>query len=110
MSRNRDEFTKATKLQAWSLCKGRCNICLTVIIGTPQYDHIVPDAVDGGNEITNCQVLCTKCHRVKTSSKDVPEISRSVRILEKRAGVRSKRGGFRCAPDGFNTWTREWER
>lgn len=88
---SRAEFSKSTKLQAWDRCKGRCECgCGLTIIGTPEYDHIVPAAIGGTNALDNCRVLMKKHHRDKTD-KDVPEIAKSQRIYEKRIGARTKR-------------------
>jgi 5-methylcytosine-specific restriction endonuclease McrA len=91
----RAEFSKSTKLARFEHAQGCCETCGQKIIGTPEYDHAVPCAVGGSNEFKNCRVMCKRCHRVKTSTLDVPQIARSTRIAEKRAGVRSKRQGFR---------------
>lgn len=36
-------------------------------------DHIIPRALGGADDLTNWQILCKKCHRVKTS-KDIHDI------------------------------------
>ena len=67
------------------------------IVGIPEYDHICADALDNShmphaiNSLENCQVLCKKCHRAKTSEHDVPMISKADRLREKNSGVRRKR-------------------
>lgn len=92
----RAEFSKAVRAAAFLRSGGRCECgCRLKIVGTPEYDHIVPAAIGGTADLDNCRVLDPKCHRRKTSTKDVPEISRSVRLAEKRMGVRSKGRGFR---------------
>lgn len=75
----RQEFKSSVKLEAWDRCKGHCEVCLARIIGRPEYDHILPDALGGEPVLTNCQVLCSKCHRAKTSGEDVPRIARAKR-------------------------------
>jgi 5-methylcytosine-specific restriction enzyme A len=94
----RREFTKSTKLAAWDRCGGRCECCGVKII-SPEYDHIVPWAVSRDGGLSNCMVLDKKCHRLKTSEKDVPQISKSVRVFEKRVGVRKTRRPFQNRPD-----------
>lgn len=105
----RAEFSKAVKLRRFEHANGCCETCGQRITTVAEYDHATPAAIGGDNTFANCRCVCKRCHRIKTSEKDVPEISRSRRIYEKRAGVR-KRGGFSKAPTGFNTWTRQWER
>lgn len=84
----RAEFSKQTKLEAWKRCGGFCECgCGLKILGVPEYDHIIPAAIGGSNDLDNCQVLMKKHHRDKTDE-DVPAISKSQRIYEKRAGLR----------------------
>lgn len=108
----RKEFSKKTRLLAFQRASGRCECgCGTKLTpGEVQYDHELPAALGGSNDLSNCVVLRTKCHRQKTSEHDVPQISKSARVAEKRMGIRTKRGGFRKAPHGFNTWTKEWDK
>lgn len=79
----RKEFTASVKLEAWERCGGFCADCLTKIIGRPEYDHIIPDALGGEPTLDNCQVLCSKCHRLKTSERDVPRIAKTKRQKRK---------------------------
>jgi 5-methylcytosine-specific restriction endonuclease McrA len=89
----RNEFTSKVKISAWERCGGNCEKCLTRIIGLPEYDHILPDAMGGEPTIENCQVLCSKCHRLKTSGEDVPLIAKTKRTKRKaiNAWPKSKR-------------------
>lgn len=104
----RTEFSKKTRLEAWARCGGRCECgCRQKILGIPEYDHIIPAAMGGSNDLKNCQVLSAKCHRRKTSDADVPTISKAVRTIEKNAGVRKSRRPF---PKRADPWGkgREW--
>lgn len=105
----RAEFSKATKLEAFTKCGGKCQQCLQRLITPPEYHHIVEAALNGTNDLSNCQVLCKKCHRLITDTQSIPLTARANRISEKRAGVRKTNRGFRKAPAGFNTWTRRFE-
>lgn len=103
----RAEFSKATCIARFKHAKGCCETCGNEIVGGAEYDHAVPCAVGGTNDFDNCRCLCVRCHRIKTSKVDVPQIAKSVRIFEKRAGVRktrpmpgSKRSGLRKRMDG----------
>jgi 5-methylcytosine-specific restriction endonuclease McrA len=97
----RAEFSKSTRLQAFSRCGGNCEQCLQKLITPPDYHHIIEAAIGGSNDLENCKVLCRKCHRVITSTESIPQVSRSTRIFEKRAGVRTKRPfGKRADPWG----------
>lgn len=79
----RREFTAKIKLAAWERSGGHCEDCLARIIGRPEYDHRIPDALGGEPVLENCQVLCSKCHRLKTSGEDVPRIAETKRIKRK---------------------------
>lgn len=109
MSTGRREFPAKVKLAAWERSRGQCERCTARIYGDPQYDHIVPDAVGGANDLDNCQVLCRACHGVKTSKTDVPEIAKTKRVQKKRAGIKTpksrplpgtKASGWRKRMDG----------
>lgn len=79
----RREFTPKIKLAAWERCGGHCQKCTARILGRPEYDHILPDALGGEPVLENCQVLCSKCHRLKSSGEDVPRIAQTKRIKRK---------------------------
>lgn len=83
----RREFSAKVKLEAWERCGGTCEICLTRIVGRPEYDHILPDALGGEPVLANVQVLCAKCHRIKTSGEDVPRIAKAKRTQRKAIGA-----------------------
>jgi len=105
----RAEFSKATKAAAMLRAGGLCECCGLKIIGTPEYDHILPAALNGGNDLDNCIVLDPKCHRRKTHGKGIEgnsQIARSARLAEKRLGLRAKKRGFRGSKkfNGEVTW------
>lgn len=83
----RREFPAPVKLLAWDRCGGCCEQCLARIVGRPEYDHILPDALGGEPVLANCQVLCSKCHRLKTSGQDVPRIAKTKRTKRKAIGA-----------------------
>lgn len=103
----RRNFSRQTKLAAWDRCGGYCESCKQKIIGVAEYDHRIPDALDGEPTLENCTVLCVRCHRMKTSKLDVPAIAKGKRIEKKRAGVKagppmpgSRRSGWKRRMDG----------
>lgn len=79
----RREFPAKVKLAAWERCGGYCEDCLARIIGRPEYDHRIPDALGGEPVLENCQVLCSKCNRLKSSGEDIPRIAETKRIKRK---------------------------
>lgn len=87
----RAEFSRRTKLEAFNRASGHCETCGCKILSGAEYDHRIPDMVDGGNDVENCRVLCARCHRLKTKA-DRPEIDKTRRILKKRAGLRKPKG------------------
>lgn len=98
MRSRRAEFSKATKAAAMLRAGGLCECCGLKIVGTPEYDHILPAALNGGNDLGNCMVMDPKCHRRKSSGTGIdgnPEIARTKRLQEKRLGLRAKKRGFR---------------
>lgn len=83
----RREFSGKVKLAAWERCGGNCEACRARIIGRAEYDHILPDALGGEPTLENCAVLCSKCHRIKTSTGDVPRIAKAKRQQRKAIGA-----------------------
>jgi 5-methylcytosine-specific restriction endonuclease McrA len=103
------EFTAKTKLAAWDRCRGHCQRCTAKVIGRPEYDHIIPAAIGGGNDLGNCHVLCRTCHGLKTTKTDVPQIAKTKRVKAKRANAQriksrpmagTKASGLRRRMDG----------
>ena len=99
MRSTRAEFSQATKVAAMLRAGGICECgCGLKIIGTAEYDHAIPAAIGGSNDLSNCVVLDPKCHRRKSQGKGIdgnPEIVRTKRLQEKRLGLRAKKRGFR---------------
>lgn len=83
----RREFAAKVKIAAWERSGGHCEECLARIIARPEYDHILPDALGGEPTLENCKVLCSKCHRIKTSEEDVPRIAKTKRTKRKAIGA-----------------------
>jgi len=90
----RKEFSAKVKLAAWEAChvdgKPRCAICLGIITGRPEYDHVKPDGLGGEPTIENCQVLCRKCHKLKTHEEDRPIMTKADNQKKSEAGVKRK--------------------
>lgn len=87
----RVEFTNPTKRDAFVRCEGKCECCgVKLRSGEANYDHITPTWLSGDNSLSNCQVLCVKCHRVKTSTRDVPMIAKTKRQRDREQGIKTK--------------------
>lgn len=105
----RQEFSRRTKLDAWTRAEGHCEKCAIKILAGAEYDHDIPDQLGGDNSLENCVVLCPKCHRKKTSTEDVPRIAKAKRqeAMHKNAKPKCKRpipgsrnSGFKRLMDG----------
>lgn len=85
----REEFSKRTRLEAWTRCGGRCEGCGAILRpGHFDYDHHTPAAFGGRAVAENCRVLCKPCHGQKTYGRDIPAVAKSNRIRAHRAGIR----------------------
>ena len=77
---SRTEFSRATRRAAlarsgklceasgvrYGLAEGvRCNGPLWCGV---EFDHDLPDVLEGGNGLDNCRAICIKCHRFKTKN------------------------------------------
>jgi 5-methylcytosine-specific restriction endonuclease McrA len=60
------EFSPAVKRAALRLAGGVCAHCGEVP-ARPEFDHVIPVVAGGEAVLSNAQVLCSKCHRRKTS-------------------------------------------
>lgn len=83
----------------------RCRMCQCEISGgvTVEWDHAIPLAIGGEDELSNLQPLCKRCHRIKTNG-DVTRIAKTVRQRQKHLGIkdpnrpRMRGQGFQKAP------------
>lgn len=92
----RQEFSRKTKAEALERSGGCCCSCripLTPATGI-EFDHRIPDAVNGENSVGNCEPLCGNCHGAKTSG-DVKAIAKTKRIRDKHSGAMKTKRGFR---------------
>mgnify|MGYP000007543654 CR=1 FL=1 len=86
----REEFSRRTKLDAWTRAKGHCETCGCKILAGAEYDHETPCELGGDNSLGNCRCLCPKCHRLKTSTADVPRIAKAKRQEAKHKNAETK--------------------
>lgn len=103
----RKEFSTRTKLQSWDRSGGCCEECGRKIFpgDGPEYDHIISCENGGTNELKNCQVLCTWCHKTKTRADMAVTVKgRKVRAQHARAKTpKRKFMGWRRL-DGSIVW------
>lgn len=96
----RKEFPVAVKKAAFqrSLIDGECRCevvwhgkrCGKLILGAPEYDHIVPDGLQGEPTLENCQCACRACHKIKTHMHDRPVMAKADRSLKSNRGIKRK--------------------
>lgn len=98
----RQNFTPKTKDREYKEAKGRCRECQQPLKrkgpGAAQFDHIVPTAVGGTNEVKNCLMLCVPCHAAKTKKRDRPALDKTRRILKKAAGTTRRKAKIPSRP------------
>lgn len=111
----RQEFTKATKRDAFERAAGHCEVCGAKLFpGQFEYDHAIECALGGDNDLTNCIVKCKTCHRAKTSER-APVLAKAKRQADKHTNVKKRTGrplagtrasGIRKRMDGtVEKWT-----
>lgn len=89
---NRREFTRKTRAQAFERAAGCCECCSGKLkVGEAEYDHILPNELEGDNSLDNCQVLCRVCHRAKTT-KDIQGIRKADRVRDNFSGAKKRKG------------------
>lgn len=106
MRYGRSEFPQSVKEAAWARCKDRCEACgASLADRRPEYDHCIPSALGGASDLSNCVVTCPPCHRLKTSTQDIPRIAKTKRIESRRANFRPKKPwAKRHKPNGQMEW------
>lgn len=84
----RAEFSKATKLDAWTRSGGRCQGCTAKLFpGNIEYHHDTECTFGGGNDSGNCIVLCRACHSAITR-KRAADIAKSNRVRMAHLGIK----------------------
>lgn len=84
----RQNFTKATKRDAFLRAMGRCEDCGNKLrYGEAEYHHDKEAFLNGPATLANCIVLCGECHDRATKARR-PAIDKTRRIEEKRMGLR----------------------
>jgi 5-methylcytosine-specific restriction endonuclease McrA len=82
----RHEFPAKVKLAAFERAGGKCEKCHARIVSA-EYDHVIPAMLGGDATLDNCECLCAKCHRLKTSRQDVPRIAKAKRQERMHKGI-----------------------
>jgi 5-methylcytosine-specific restriction endonuclease McrA len=90
----RTEFSKQVKRDAFLRADGKCegsDCGARLTLGKYHYDHVIPDGLGGEPTLDNCAVLCLPCHKIKTTTKDVPAIAKTKRIQDRQKGIKKPR-------------------
>lgn len=106
----RAEFSNTTRRKAFDRAKGLCETCGHDFAKSgkrPEYDHRLPDALGGRNDLPNCVVLCAPCHGIKTAKEDVPRIRKADRQRTRAIGAHRPKTPIRSA--GFAKAERKHE-
>jgi 5-methylcytosine-specific restriction endonuclease McrA len=92
---SRREFPARVKAAVALRAAGHCERCgIKLRFGEGQYDHVLPDALGGEPVADNCELLCSPCHRAKTTD-DVGRIRKADRqrkVMEGRKTTRPMPG------------------
>lgn len=95
----RKEFPAKVKEAAYKRAAGSCEGVGCTAQLTPgkfEYDHDVACDLGGSNDLPNCIVLCSVCHKTKTAKHDLPLITKGRRIRRRGMGIK-KRSTFACS-------------
>jgi 5-methylcytosine-specific restriction enzyme A len=83
----RRNFSKATIVERFKFCAGRCEKCGVVLKpGGYHCDHDNPDGLTGEPTFENARILCHPCHAEKTKD-DVARIAKAKRIEARHVGA-----------------------
>lgn len=106
---SRQEFTRKTKAAVALRSGGNCEQCGAKLkLREGEYDHVLPCALGGTNDESNCKVICRICHAEKTGN-DVRQIRKADRQRDKHTGTfvkhsapmpGSKRSGWKKLMNG----------
>lgn len=87
-------FKKLGERQDW-----KCNLCHSTLESTAQVDHISPLWCGGTNDEDNLQILCVRCHAIKTQQ-EAESRQRGLKC-EKCKVIYSRYFRHRCRLAGF---------
>ena len=95
----RQEFTPATKREAFERSRGICECHLIpwlnrphgcgvkLISGSIFYEHIIPDNIAHDSSLENCAVLARTCWREKTDTYDRKIIAKANHTRDRDRGI-----------------------
>lgn len=95
---SRQEFPRETRKAALRRSKGLCEAsgpryglaegfrCDAPLSKGVQFDHDLPDQMEGANDLDNCRAICVPCHKRKTAN-DIRQIRKADRQRDKHSGA-----------------------
>lgn len=87
---SRTEFPKKVRRDAFMRAAGHCEgtgCGCKLTTGKFQYDHRIPDWMGGEPILSNCQVLCSDCHKAKTAQ-DAADRGKAQRREDAHRGIK----------------------
>ena len=106
----RRTLSTAERVRIFESANGNCHLCSQPIHVSEKWeaDHVIPRAVTGRDDLGAFSPAHAKCHRVKSSEVDIPQIAKTKRIRAKHIGAHrtrnpmagSKASGWQKRMDG----------
>lgn len=88
----RRALTQKEKLSVLLSQQGKCAACKErFALVDLEFDHVLPIALGGSNDLANFEALCGPCHRAKTAG-DVKRIRKADRQRRAYEGTKPQRG------------------
>lgn len=72
----RKHWTLAQRRQCAFQQKYCCATCQHLLPSAWEADHVIPLHLNGTNELSNCQILCSNCHATKTQFENLRRVKR----------------------------------
>lgn len=95
----RKQFSKKSLEKLLAEFNGKCRMCQCSIDGASglEWDHRIPLALGGEDELANLEPLCIRCHRTKTKG-DVAQIAKATRQRQRNLGIRKPKAKIPSHP------------
>lgn len=90
---NRKRFSARSLENLLATFGHKCRMCRCEINGASglEWDHRIPLAIGGDDELDNLEPLCIRCHRLKTKG-DQGTIAKARRQRQRNLGIKQAKG------------------